>query len=371
MIVTPRSRRAVTAPVLLAALGLACAGPREPLSVGMAEHASSIVLGPPPVVVPEPVMRLVPPNALPIRITTPPALPPLPRPVDELPDPSPDPSPDPTPPTAACPQADPVAQPRAEALRTIMAPPAPATYSYRNDGQFEVSGANAVTGQFPTEATRKVAKVVVAENGSFTFDVQATLGETTTITTYRVVPSEGLETGGVYIARTEIVEDDETQDVFDPTPDLQLVELPITNNAVVSTVGVDPVSQRSMNMRSTVVEKGRTDACGELVDVFVLRADGDVGPCTGPIRNPAGGHVADGPCIETGESAPGVGGDAAPPGSRTTFSAEYRLATQFGGLIVEDDVEVLTEDPFSSTHRLNHATIDVVPRPAAFPDGAA
>ena len=361
-----RARRVGVVLLVVAALGPACSGPREPLSVGVAEHASSIVLGPPPVVVAEPPLPVIPPNALPIRITTPPALPPLPPPT--VPEASPSPTPTPSP--EACPEADPLAQPRNEALRTITAPPVPATYSYRNDGEFQVSGANPVSGAFPEEATREIVDIVVEDDGSFTFDVHATLGETTTITTYRVVPSEGLETGGLWIPRTEIVEAGETVDVFDPTPDLQLVQLPIANSAVVSSVGVDPASQRSMNIRSTVVEKNRTDACGELIDVFVLQVDGDVGPCTGAVRSPIGGQVAEGPCVETGESVPGAGGPDAPPGSRTIFTAEYRLAPQYGGLMVEDRVEVLTEDPFSTTYRLNHATIDVIPQPAAFPTAA-
>jgi len=346
--------------VLAAVLGLvatACGGPREPLEIGHFTHRSDIVLGAAPVVrVEAPVA--VPPTALPVRhiivrlsppSTGAPIAYPVPEPIDLGP----------------CPTASPIAAPKVVATTGIDLPPAPATYTFRNDGRYEMSGANAGKGVIEGESTRVVSNVVDLEDGTFRFDVEATLEDTTTVTTYLLTPGadDGIVIDKVVTRTGEEGTDDYEESTFDPTPNLRLLNLPVVTGENWNAQGVDPATGQGMAFHATVVTKDRADACGELIDTVTVEIDGSFVVCPPP---PAIDGV---PPLPDNSDQCDVAAIAADPFTSTssTFHARYEFATQFGGLIVQDFSEIFTETPGANLYRTNEATINLMPLLPAVP----
>jgi hypothetical protein len=353
-------RTVSAAAVLLVAL-TACAGPREDLKVGVSEVASDIVLGapsvPPPVVVPP---APVPPNSMPLSLPG----------VGALPEPPPLPEPAPHELAVTCPSANPLSVPKLVAPNEVTLPPAPASYVFRNDGTYETSGANATRGRLPATSTRAVQAVTAVGDGTFTYDVRAVLGTTATTTSYLLKPGAS---GGVWI--TKIVTQEypvgtdptnpkakpSSTSSFDPTPDLQLLAFPIQTGDEVTTRGADASTGQVVGLRSVIKVKARVDACGEFVDTQVAAIDGEIGTCPPP-PTPLPASPPDLQACNLSQV------DAS--GERDTFSGEYRFATQFGGLVVQDSVDLLTERPTGNVSRKDTAAINRMPLPAVAPHAA-
>ncbi|MFT5224059.1 MAG: hypothetical protein ACI867_002390 [Glaciecola sp.] len=339
---------------LVISLGLvatACGGPREPLEVGHFTHRSDIVLGDPPVVVLDAPVAL-PPTALPVKTIiirlSPPATGtpitfPVPKPIDRGP----------------CPPSSPIAAPKVVATTDVALPPAPASYTFRNDGSYEMSGANAGKGTIEGESTRTVANVIDLEDGSFSFDIMATLEDTTTITSYLLTPGaeDGLMIDKVVTKAGEAGSDDYQESTFDPVPDLRVLSLPVVTGDNWNAQGIDPATGQGMAFHATVVTKDRADACGELIDTVTVEIDGSFVVCPTPPR-------VDGvPPLPDNSEQCDISAMASNPTtqSSSTFHARYEFATQFGGLMVQDFSEILTETPSANIYRLNEATINSMP----------
>jgi hypothetical protein len=339
-------------------LAAGCAGPHEPLQVGVGQTESNIILGDqqkqlnlPPVPIP--------PNALPLGPTT----------IPTVNGPEPAVAPFSAPPLP-CPAANRESAPAQVALGDVALPPAPATYAFRNVGKFATSGATPIQGRFPTEATRTVRNVVDNGDGTFSYDVRSVLGLTATTTTYKLQPANDAS-GGIWIQKVRTQEYPDGSDpmdpkakpkndtTFDPTPDLQLIAFPVVGGASVTSRGIDTSTGTVMGLRSTVQVKDRTDACGTLIDTQVVNVDGEIGTCPTP---PDG-------TIPTPSPTPAACdlGQITPNGERDTFEGQYRFATAYGGLIVQDSMDVLTETPTGNVSRQNSAIIDKVPLAAAKP----
>lgn len=342
----------VTATVTLSA----CSGPQVPLDVGIKEVPGDIVLGGL-----EPIAKSVPvpPVSLPV---SPPAVDDLVARTDDAPSDAPDQLPDDQPASSPpsrpppgeptepiCPSADPRTAPAREARNRIALPPAEGTYQFRNEGRFEVSGANAVRGTFPVEAKRLVRNAVrFTDPGSskpawFRFQVEASLTPlASTTTTYTLIPerSEPGPRPGLYISRVRTEFEDGTQEDFKPSnfPGLLLLPFPAVRGEAWETSGVDPRSGMAMAFRGRVGAKQRIDACGELLDAILVHIDGEFGPA-------------------------GQRGVAVSPNAVTNFIAEYGIGTQFGGLLLLDRVDVVREYSTGTVHHRNQATIGGVPKP--------
>ena len=332
-------RRAV-ALVLGAVLTAGCGGPDRPLSVGVKEVPSNVVLGAqsspsaaPPATSP-PATTGLPVVALP----PPPSVVTLPPPPFTVPDPArpaaprlPAPPPEPT-----CPAADPLQAPALEAPATITARPAAAQYVFRNAGSFEQSGADARKGTFPATSLRTVSGALEGEDG-FVFDVTETLGDITTTTSYRVVERQPLGSPfppGLYVVRVTSRGADGQTAVFEPTPSLQLASFPLVRGARVESRGVDPRTATAMSFVSTVTGKVRVDACGEPLDSFVL-------------------DLTEGRLVS--------------PTQDLDFAATYSVGTQFGGLVLKETVAFTGEVDGAGVTRTNTSTIAQVPRAVAGP----
>jgi hypothetical protein len=323
--------------MLLAAatLSAGCAGPDRPLSVGFKEVPSNVVLGTQasPAAAGPATGPSLPPGLPPLALPPPPSVVSLPPPTFQVPDPSrPLAPPVPQPTATACVFADPLAAPALEAPATVSARPAQAQYVYRNAGTFTQSGADARTGSFPALSLRGVSAALEDPDGSgFLFTVTE-FGDTTVETTYLVVERQPLPTDeppGLYAAQVTTRSSDGQQEVFDPTPDLQLAAFPLVRGARVEARGVDPRTQTVESFVSTVTGKARVDACGTPLDSFTL-------------------ELTEGRLVS--------------PTDDLTFNATYQVGTQFGGLVLRDAVAFAGTTGGAGVSRTRTSTINQVPR---------
>lgn len=334
--------------VLVAVLLSACGRPAEPLDIGMREVANDIVLGggDDEPTAPAP----VPPTAVSVSLpqttnqqSQPRFAEPPPPPDDGgsefTPPPPPPPPPPPEPET--CPDADPRDAPKVEAPMDRAIPPVEATYTYRNDGEFSVSGANANQGEFTEPTSWTVQDVEVDDNGDFTYAVEAQLGGTTTTTTYEVrnEPTVDDPTGavgqadpqkgrGLYMVRLDSTGPAGDESSFAPATPLLLLPFPATQADEQDVAGTDPTTGTTMSYHLTVLGKNRVDACGEPLDA--IRVELTEGRITGPDM-------------------------------QVQFAAIYDFGTQFGGLMLRDQFEIAGMEGLNSVSRTNTATISDVP----------
>lgn len=319
-------RRAAVLALLLAST--ACAGPQRQVDLGFREVPSDVVLGaqgtpspsPGPIATNGPPLAVAPP---------PPAVVALPPPTfDTRPEPSP---PAPPPPAPVCATADPLQAPAREAPASVSAPPAKASYVFRNVGSYSVSGADARKGVFPATSLRTVGNVARSSDTNFTFDVSELLGDVTTTTTYDVVGTSLVPAAlppGIYLKQVKSVQGSSTS-TFTPSPELELASFPLVRGASISSSGVDPQTATSMQFTSTVKGKTRIDACGAPLDAWVL-------------------DLTEGKLIS--------------PTSNLDFAATYALGTQYGGLLLRERTAYAGTDAGNGVSRTNTATISSTPK---------
>ena len=315
---------------LVAALALAvgaCAGPSAPLEIGSKEIPVDITLGdqgqtPPP----RPLGANPSPLAFPGFIQ-----PPIPRPQPGLTEPHPG--------VGACPLADPLDAALLVARRSAPALPAQGAYRFRNQGSFTVDGVE--TAYPPTTKRTVVDPRPIDAEGNFEFGVRISLIDETTTTTYRVLNGGTLPDRGIYIVRV-ITERASGTDSFVPHQPILLLPFPPpelgTNledeiddarGDTYRSSGTDPLTSTTMILEARLAGKARVDACGEWIDAF------DVEVITGRIVGPS---------------------------KQITFTGRYAVAPQYGGLIVEDDIQMEGTQDFVPVASANRARINRVPR---------
>lgn len=333
-------RKQVVGLVVAATVLVACGQPSSPLAVGVREVRNDIVLGAQgdeseptvgPIVTPPP----LPPTAVVITVPPPePRFPPSPTMTPSLP-------PSPPPPPPACPEDHPLQAPRLESPRADIVPPVEETLSFRNDGTFSLSGANANEGVFTGDSQRSVENVLIADNGDFFYEVRAELGGTVTTTTYEVriepldetvSPALGAaalqDDRGIYIRSVTTEAEDGSTSTFSPNPPLLLLPLPNSNGHLFSARSVDTRSGTTMSYDGTVGEAVRVNACGTpLQGIEVVLTNGQI---LGPDVN-------------------------------VEFEARYVLATQFGGISIQDEFNIAGTEAGAISSRKNLAIINDLP----------
>jgi hypothetical protein len=170
-----------------------------------------------------------------------------------------------------------------------------------------------------------------SSTGSFTYDASERIGDTTTTTTYRVV-TDGVvpdQQNGLFLVRMTYRRSDGTTARFEPTPALRLAALPLVRGTTSDQSAVDAQSQTAMSFTSTVEGKSRVYACGVALDTWTI-------------------HLTKGQLLG--------------PDQDLSFDATYQLATQFGGIIVQDAVAFTGTDAGNGVRRANRATIATTPR---------
>lgn len=315
-------RRAAAVCLLLAT---ACAGPQRPVDLGLKEVPTDVVLG--GHASPSPAAAAV-PTPGPIALPPPVSVVALPPPTFTT---GPEPAAPVAPPTAApCPAADPLQAPAREAPPQVPAPPAKASYVFRDDGSYRISGADARSGRFPATSRRLVGNVVRTSASSFSYDVAELLGDVTTTTTYDVMGSSPLPAAlppGIYLKQVKSVRGSSSS-TFAPAPELELAAFPLVRGASVTSSGVDPQSATSMQFTATVTGKARVDACGTPLDSWVLDL---------------------------------TKGKLLSPSQDLDFSATYAMGTQFGGLFLRERTVFAGTDGSEGVSRSNTATITTTP----------
>jgi hypothetical protein len=311
--------------LLLCLLLAACGAPERTLDLGFKEVPSDVVLGAQSSPTPTAGPVAVPPPPPPSVVT-------LPPPPYEIPSPGTAPSPPPalSSPTA-CPQPDPLAAPAIEAPNTIPKPPVQAAYLFDNKGTFSVTGPDARTGTFPASTVRLFHNVQRGSAGSFQYDVSERIGDTTTTTTYGVV-TDGVvpdQQNGLFLARMTYRRSDGVTAQFAPTPPLRIAALPLVRGTASDQSAVDPETQTAMSFTSVIEGKARVYACGQPLDTWTV-------------------HLSKGRLLS--------------PDQDLEFDATYQLATQFGGIIVQDVVAFRGTDAGAGVQRANRATISTTPR---------
>lgn len=318
-----------------------CSGPQAPLTVGVRDVATNVVLKNAPLPEPGDTAVAFPPAAVPIA--GPGALRPLtPAEAERFVPPSgPPPTTTPTP-TAACPKATPFAAPRDPAVNSIRRVPAATTspYIFRNDGILRIGGANPREERVEPESPRVVqnARVVrgrLPTDEHYTFEVAATLGGLTTTTTYRTVPelsTPPVESGGrpgLFIQAIRVTQEGREVSRFEPPSPLMLLPFPVKEGDTGVSSGTDPTTGVTYSYRYTVGARERADACGKLVDAFTV-------------------NVSDGRIVGIRNTLVG-------------FSASYAVATQYGGITVKESVDIVTTEVGTGTERVVTSTINQVP----------
>ncbi|MEX2100479.1 MAG: hypothetical protein WEB19_03605 [Acidimicrobiia bacterium] len=329
---------------LLVLLATACAGPEAPLVVGMNDRTVDLVLGARVRVVTE----VVPP-ALPLRIT-------LPRPGQTFPaagvfttfPPAP-----PAPCAPTVPLTDESIPAHQRATAEPQAPPAEATYDYdtlgfvlfvdpdQNEGAPSPENVPLGASVLPVKTTRTVGGVAaeppVGSLRGYTYDVVWEAGDRASTSSYRIVvgpqvaPPPSEPTGslpqdppvtkripganppvqpGLYLTQG----DRGTAGGFHPpAPGMRLVDFPVVAGASFATTATDGVS--TIDYTSTVgFSPVVINACGTWVEGWPVAVDGTVASADPEFL----GHQL------------------------ARFNARYTIAPQFGGLIIDEEVEVTT-----------------------------
>lgn len=310
--------------VALLVLSTACAGPQEPLEVGIKEFPTDVLLGAPDEESPTGPVNVDP--GLPVVIerrivrTAPPPLPPL------------------STPEPACPTAHPFDAPRLEATNRAMRPPVEGTYAFRTKGSIELDGS-----KFPLAPTTfRTISNVSADTDAFSFDVEA--GQVTT--SWRVVP-EG-SNAGIFMTR-QVTQSATGETTFEPTPPVKFLEFPAEPGREWDSVGTDTRTGTTMALsgrvgvempdpddpEATVLEaKARVDACGEVLDAWYVEIRGPQAQGNARIVSPT---------------------------SSLELRGTYAFATQYGGLSIADVVQLEGQTVAGQLKTVQDSTINAEP----------
>lgn len=244
--------RVLIATIPLALAAMACA-PEVPLELSMRESSVDIagVKG-----------RKVIVPAAPL-VTRPGALPQVPFAPRDLPTD--------VPAIELCPKAEQFAVPELAADPTITAPPVAAKYSYRVKGDFSTGGAISIDGSAPPIGVREVIRGSAADGYDFVVAEAGGTGKRSTA--FRIVPPSGsplAQPGGLYVVAMDWEDVLLGKAMFRPTQPMLLLPLPVVRDQQFTAVGVDPQHQISIKWQGSVSGTERIDACGSLVEAWVL-----------------------------------------------------------------------------------------------------
>lgn len=328
---------------LLAIVLSACAGPRDPLEVGIKEVPTDVILGAQIALAPPPGPALNPNPGFPSFIG--------PSPPENnrlLPAPSPSPIP-----IVPCPSAHPFDAPKMEATNRATKPPVTARYPFRNKGTFDYMGPRPAKGSFPEQSFRSIlGSSVDPSTGTYSFSVAEDVAGTITTTTYFVQPESAVPNdAGIYITAISRRLRDGSTDRFAPTPGIKILQFPAVGGLAWDSSGTDPLTGTSMVIHGRVgidipdgpdpdtlpdnQAKARIDACGVPIDAWYVVV-------TGPPSQPAGRIVG--------------------PNQNLNLLATYAIATQFGGFSVYDKTEITGMDGANTVAIRNEATVSSEPK---------
>lgn len=325
----------------LLVLGLsmtACAGPKAPLQVGVRELPSDVVLGDRSRHPADPVSVPVPPVALPLAPAQVPAVALVPAYEPPAEDVGPPPTPLPSP---SCSIGSPEPAKNFPVPDTVTRPAGAARYAFETQGSYEVSGANAAKGTFPSVMVRSIRDVVQLPGAAarYRFTVDGELGRLLTSTTYTLVPESSsttpLDAPGLYITKVVSRNVDGTTQEFTPTraPGMLLLPFPATPGSTFRQSDADPNTGTVLSYTATIGEPQKMTVCGRAVGLLPVHLDGTTG----------------------GELSPDGGGG---------FVIDYAISPEYGGISLHDVVSVQRQSADSSFTQKFTTSVTTTPLPA-------
>lgn len=271
-----------------------------------------------------------------------------------------EPAPGPSTPAAAlasCPTAPAGAVPAEPVIGVVGRPPTPGTYSQHNKGQFSLDGPLRLSGLYPPISTMEIGNLSDTTGSdaaggrvrtiAYDMVVRSPLGTTTT--RYQSVIRDSAPnlptapTGVVSELDLVSVQNKSASGVttFTPTPPVTLMQYGGEGSLWKST-GVDTSSGTVMVVQGTITQREPIDVCGAMIDTYRVES-------TEQVTNQATSYNS-----QTKSGDPNV----------------YNVATQFGGLIVQEHTDTTTTFPApGGTETLivdNTSTVDsVTPKASA------
>ncbi|MBK5308104.1 MAG: hypothetical protein JJD92_15570 [Frankiaceae bacterium] len=311
---TPMYRTRLLACVTLLPLLAAC-GPDNPLKVNLRGVQITVPRQLPPAVI-----AVVPPPVAPVP--APVVLPPLP----ELPPLAPAPlaSPPTAPPPPACPTADQLAVPAQQATVLVKSRPGDAAYNLKQGGKYTVTSAAETTQSVLPTSTSRTVKALTPPTSTVgqrvdAWSVTETDGKSASVATFVLFqPSSSPQAtpAGIYLSGLRWDDDVRGDLTFQPLGGgLLIFPLPAQQTTTPFAASqTDPASQTVVTLTGQVPGKKRVDLCGAVVDSFSLAL-------TGTITTPT---------------------------QQLTVTWNQQIATQFGGLSVEDSLTLSGSNSASS-----------------------
>jgi hypothetical protein len=151
-------------------------------------------------------------------------------------------------------------------------------YLWQQSGEIELA---TIPIGAPPFATREIRNLQVQPNGSFTYEIRSTSLIGTRVETIQVEPGTAIS-----LTSMSLVALDGSRRDFDPVTPVELLPLPVTIGGTVTGVGVDPVNLRTMVVQGTVSERMRVDACGEVVDAWLVKGTREFRDLENPSATP-------------------------------------------------------------------------------------
>ena len=207
----------------------------------------------------------------------------------------------PPPPKELCPKAATDAIPVIEARSRVRHAPVPATYTFRQTGDVTIGDE---TFEVPPVSFREIANVIEHDDGTITFDVIEDQFVLKTTTSYLIdQTSNDSSFDGIFITQVVSAPTDGEVEQFTPQPAIRIMPLPVQVSAEpFVSAGTDALRGMSMSLEGTVVERGRVDACGTVLDAWKA-------------------HVT---IVVTS------------PTVAQTYESTFDVGTQFGGIVLSD-----------------------------------
>lgn len=221
--------------------------------------------------------------------------------------------PPPVPARPTCPDAGLNDFPKAAASDVISTLPAAGKYRWKLKGKVQNPGMQPITiDGFQTRYLRRVSGAA----GSHTFQAlerDQTSGRVL-VSTFKVksessnMLADALDPVGLQLVRVdELDEDGEPRAVLQPRPPLVYLPLPVTPGESFSSRAIDAATGAVLTMEGQVRGRQRVDACGDIVDGWLVKATQSFTPKAG--------------------------------GSTSSRTYDYAVATQLGGILTSEHVQ--------------------------------
>jgi hypothetical protein len=213
----------------------------------------------------------------------------------------------------------------------VSQPPREGTYKVHRTGTFAIESAVfPFQGNMPAKGEKEYRNVKVIAGTTdvlgnkapdqYEYEVLERTGDNSTSRTLRVTPT------AIQLVKQVTTVGGSTVS-FSPTPAITLVALGTGENDSWNSAGIDTATGTSMVVQGKIAKRENVDLCGTVYDTFVVQS-------TERITNVLDRYTSQTDDAATAATAP-TGGEAGKPNT-------YWVATQFGGLFIQEDFHTTT-----------------------------